>query len=373
MNPFDTYAPQFRITMANLNPQEQAAVDVISVSVTDTANQADSFAITLRDRNPIPGRFAGGGSLRWIDSGIFDEGGEVEIRLGYVNNLGVLFKGDITAVSASFPESGVPELTVRGFSRYHRLQRQRGVKPFQEKTVSGIAKEIAGIMKLKPEVDPVKFERTYEAQAGETFGAILKRMADPIGYEVVVKYADPGGHTLYFEEPRYRDGLGNAPELEWGKDLRRFTPSLSTYDMVTGVEVRASRTSRGEGKEPLTVRVNAGRERVKMGRRTGGEIAQSIFTGKWQIETAPWPYGSHAIDNLEEAEEVALAQLETKALEFITANGSLIGTPSLKARTMVKLKGLGDRFSGAYYVTSVTHTLDASGYRTDFTVKRNAR
>ena len=75
---------------------------LISVSVTDTANQADSFSITLRDRNPTPGRFAGGANLNWIDSGVFDEGNEVEIRMGYVDNLGFVFRGDITAVSASF-------------------------------------------------------------------------------------------------------------------------------------------------------------------------------------------------------------------------------------------------------------------------------
>ena len=267
----------------------------------------------------------------------------------------------------------MPNLTVRGFSRYHRLQRQRRSKPFQAKTVSGIAKEIAEIMKLKPEVDPVKFDRAYEAQADETFGAILRRIAEPINYEVVVKYTDKGGHTLYFQKPRYLSGASPVMELKWGKDLRSFTPSLSTYDMIVGVEVRASRTSRGEGKGELTVRVSAGNEGRKLGAESGCQIAQRVFKGKWSIDTEPWPYPNHAIDNPEEAAEVAQAQLEAKALEFITANGSVIGTPSLTARSVVKLTGLGKRFSGPYYVTSVTHTIDASGYRTDFTVKRNAR
>jgi hypothetical protein len=43
------------------------------------------------------------------------------------------------------------------------------------------------------------------------------------------------------------------------------------------------------------------------------------------------------------------------------------------ARTVIELKGLGQRFSGIYYVTSATHTINAGGYRTTFVAKRNGR
>jgi len=35
----------------------------------------------------------------------------------------------------------------------------------------------------------------------------------------------------------------------------------------------------------------------------------------------------------------------------------------------IELSGLGERFSGIYYVTDVTHTVDSSGYTTSFTVR----
>jgi phage protein D len=347
-------------------------IDVLSVTVTDTANQPDSFSITVRDRNPNPGRFAGGAALKWLDSGFFDEGNEVEIQMGYVNDLSFVFKGDITAVSASFPESGVPTLTVRGFSQYHRLQRQRRTKPFESRTVSGIAKEIARAMELEPKVDEVKFERPYDASANLPYADILKQIAAPINYEVAVKYVEKTGHTLFFQKPHYLANPSPVMELQWGRDLRSFSPSLSTYTMITGVEARASRTSEGEGKEPLTSMAKAGTERVKLGDISGTEIAQ-ILSAKWAPDQKPMLYPNHDIKNQEEANEVTTAQLEAKALDFITASGSIIGTPGLKARSVVKLTGLGRRFSGPYYVTSVTHTIDSSGYRTDFQVKRNAR
>ena len=120
-------------------------------------------------------------------------------------------------------------------------------------------------------------------------------------------------------------------------------------------------------------KAKASEVRGKMGGKSGPEIAEAIFKEKWMLDQEPMLYENHDIENQEEANEVAKAQLEAKALDFITAQGSIIGTPSLKARSVIKLTGLGQRFSGPYYVTSVTHTIDSSGYRTDFQVKRNAR
>lgn len=368
MSPAERYAPSFLIRIKGTELRHGVTVDVLSVSVTDIANKADSFSITVRDRHPQPGRFAGGAELKWIDSGLFDEGSEVEIQMGYVKALGFTFRGDITAVSANFAESGLPTLTVRGFSRYHRLQRKRRSEAFVAKTVSGIAREIADVMKLDHKVDEVNVRRPYDANENRTYASILEQRAEPIGFEVVVKYDQKSKRdTLYFQEPRYLANPSPVVTLEWGKDLRSFSPSLSTYNMLTEVEVRATQTSRGGKKKPLKSKAVAKKMKVKMGAKTGPEIAESIFGAN------PMLYQNHDIENQKEVDEVAEAQLAVKALDFITGRGSVIGDPRLRARTVIELKGLGKRFSGKYYVTSATHTIDASGYRTDFEVKRNAR
>ena len=149
----DRYVPAFLIKVGRMElrygipyTQNGATVDVLSVSVTDTVNQADSFSFTVRDRHPERGHFAGGTELKWIDSGLFDEGNDVQIQMGYQSKPSEKdtfdFEGEITAVSASFPESGVPTLVVRGFSFFHRLQRRKPRKPFEDTTDSGIAREI---------------------------------------------------------------------------------------------------------------------------------------------------------------------------------------------------------------------------------------
>jgi hypothetical protein len=79
------------------------------------------------------------------------------------------------------------------------------------------------------------------------------------------------------------------------------------------------------------------------------------------------------VSSQEEAMAVARAELERRAIEYITGRGSCIGNPQLVSRKVILLKGLGSRFSGKYYVTSTTHTIDANGYRTEFVVKRDGR
>ena len=181
MSSTNTYAPSFVVKVAGTELRHGITVDVLSVSVTDTANQADSFSITMRDRHPEPARFPAGARLEWIDSGLLDEGQEVEIRLGYVDHLDFKFRGDITAVSANFPESGVPTLSVRGFSRYHCLQRLRCKKTaFVSKTVSEIARDIARLANLQAHLGAFTLScslksRRQDKALGEGFRKVIRQ------------------------------------------------------------------------------------------------------------------------------------------------------------------------------------------------------
>jgi uncharacterized protein involved in type VI secretion and phage assembly len=47
-----------------------------------------------------------------------------------------------------------------------------------------------------------------------------------------------------------------------------------------------------------------------------------------------------------------------------------IGIPELRARDTVEIRGVGKRFSGQYTLSKVRHTIDGSGYRTQFEVSQ---
>jgi phage protein D len=356
------YVPAFVIRVGGVELRHGLSVDVLSLAVTDTCNQGDSFAFTVRERHPERGRFPAGGSLQWLDSGTFEEGNEVEIELGYLGNSSMRFIGQITAVNPTFPESGVPTLAVRGQGLYCKLLVQCDNRPFREQTDSGIAREIATLLGLDARVDDTRAEHRQVSSGTGTYAAILQERALRIGYEVVVKE-----RTLYFEKPRYLVDRGPALTLEWGRSLRSFSPTLSTYRKLTHVQVRASQTTLGRGKEPLSHEAGPGDERAKLGKESASEIALRVC-GENRLLAE-----DHLAASQEEAMEVALAKLEASSLELISGRGGCNGNPALRARSVIELKGLGARFSGNYYVTSATHAIDGTGYRCDFEVKRNGR
>lgn len=363
MKRVEQYAPSYRIVVKGEELQHGANVDVLSVSVTDTIDRADSFTFTMRDRHPDPKRlFAGGTQLKWMDSDLFDEGNEVEIHMGYVDDLRLMVRGKIKAVSSNFPESGQPTLQVTGYSPFHDLQHRRRRKPFESATDSDIAKEIADEMGLKAEVDGTKAKHLLYSPKGASYASILRERAKRIGYEVAAKDG-----TVFFQKPGYLVNPSPVLTLEWGRNLRSFKPRLSAHNMVTKVRVRGSQTTQGKGKEPLVGEAKAGDERVKMGKQTGNQAAKRVY-GDHTVTI-----DDHDIESQAEANERALADLELRAMDYIIGNGSCIGDPRIRARIVIELKGLGKRFSGNYYVTSATHTIDGGGYRTDFEVKRNAR
>ena len=61
------------------------------------------------------------------------------------------------------------------------------------------------------------------------------------------------------------------------------------------------------------------------------------------------------------------------ALSYIKGEGICYGRSDLKAGTVVKVEGVGDKFSGQYYVIATKHIWHTEhGYRTRFSYRRNA-
>ena len=57
----------------------------------------------------------------------------------------------------------------------------------------------------------------------------------------------------------------------------------------------------------------------------------------------------------------------------MTATGTCVGLPDLRTGQRVRIKGVGSRFSGTYFVTETTHTIGDQGYSTNFTARREQK
>jgi phage protein D len=103
------------------------------------------------------------------------------------------------------------------------------------------------------------------------------------------------------------------------------------------------------------------------GKASGPKVANRAF-GKASVASV-----SQSVQSKAEADQIALGQYNELALAYIQGNLMCLGSPQLRAGSVVDIAGAGKTFSGAYYVTSVTHTLTPQdGYQTSLTVQRSA-
>jgi uncharacterized protein involved in type VI secretion and phage assembly len=78
------------------------------------------------------------------------------------------------------------------------------------------------------------------------------------------------------------------------------------------------------------------------------------------------------IESFPDAATFAKAVLEAILEGLLEGYGDCIGIPELRAGEMVQIAGVGKRFGGAYRLRRVTHTIDNSGYRTNFEVTQRS-
>src|SRR5262249_30504719 len=167
-------------------------------------------------------------------------------------------------------------------------------------------------------------------------------------------------------------------QLEWGKSLLNFKPTLSTAKQVSQVTVcgwdrRANK--RIEGKctlQELWKKQNLSASEIA--RRTN--IAQAYGNRSEVVTDKP-------VHTKAEAVKLAEGILTDQNNKLIEGTGATVGLPDLRAGCALRIIGFGIQtndkgkpvgtgsdFDGEYYVTQTTHTIGGSGYRTDFSARR---
>ena len=187
---------------------------------------------------------------------------------------------------------------------------------------------------------------------------MLRRIARENGLELVIDHiANDGGKTLRFFFPP--DHITAEVELKYGYSLIEFTPRDSSVGQVQSVSTNLVVPATGK-KYGVSLEVND---------------AQSVLTLKVSTNPAPAKKSDASVVIDEPltpatAPRRLLGELLTRTNEKLTGSGSTIGDPRIRAGTVICLTELGVRFGGHYRVTSATHTIDGSGYKTRFEVRK---
>jgi phage protein D len=349
---YDTLTPEFAVRVNGSALPNEAVADLIKLSVLDDVDAPSMFTIT------IVGWDTRQMKAKWIDHALFREGNPVEIAFGYRGKTEPVLSGEITGLEPDFLESQPPTLTVRGYDRRHRLMRSRRTRSFTNCKDSDIASQIASEANLRPNAEDSGVTLPYVLQHNQTDLEFLTMRGRRINFEVVVIDRD-----LVFRPRKISD----AAELTLHREveLLEFRPRLTTLGQVPQLEVRGWDPAK---KQEIIAQAGIGDEpKLMAGSTSGPSATQRAFAtlGSARV-TSP-------VQSQGEADAMAKRGYAAMALGYIRADGVCIGEPGMRAGTVVDIAGIGDRFSGSYYVLSVEHAFRAQkGFRTYFSAQRNA-
>jgi Bacteriophage probable baseplate hub protein len=311
--------------------------------------------------------------FKYLDAGDrgWDPGQKLDIAMGYRDRAGLsqMITGVITSLRAAFPASGGPTLTVSGVNVLQQFRRKPVSKSYVNKTDSEIARDVCKRLRVdvvtRPRSSPPEPKLDYVIQDNRMDVVFLVERARRIGYDLFVEEVPgqpgaPARARIHFVPPESVERT--TYKLVWGGSLTAFTPSLKTGNQVSSVRVRGWDRVRNKKidvevtlKQLPTQALNA---------RGGRNQIESMLGDREEI------VGTIPVHDANEARAVALSRLALIHRDMVTATATTVGLPDLRAGSRVEVVGVGDRFSGSYFVTSTTHTLSDAGYTTQFECRR---
>jgi phage protein D/phage baseplate assembly protein gpV len=340
------YAPDFEVKIAGLTMAADVTSAVMELTYDNNLDTADMFTLRLNNAD-----------LRFTDSGLFNIGKDVEVYMGYAGDLQPMMLGEITAINPSFPQGGAPTITISGYDKSHRM-RHNSPSRFTFKYVNDslIAARIAAENLLIPVVDPALTPHKDSVQQTGSDWALLKELAERNAFHVYVRW-----DKLYFRLPRPQTEM---VVLEWGKTLSSFSPRLSTSGQFGIQEVRGYDYKLAQNIVAILPAISLGSDLDDIIERLGSDfVDQLVKLGRNVMRDKP-------VDNYLDAKMLAKSILMQLLQGLFEGSGSTIGNPKLRAGNMVEIRGIGKRFSGKYTLSRVTHTINESGYTTQFEVSQ---
>lgn len=283
----------------------------------------------------------------------FDIGKEIQIDMeAWGDNTGTVFKGEVTSASIDLDTGGYLLGTVQATDKSHRMHRNMMRRTFLKKKISDIANTLAGEAGLSKEVDVTSHVYDYLIQAGESNWDFLKQLANRIGYSMFVSEG-----KLYFKKPDA--SLGDGPTLEWGNSLISFRSSVRSASQVSKVNVhgwdwKAQKEILGNASPPSSGKQGGWA-------KTGEAEAKQFGTSELDILTLP-------VADQSEAKTIAAGIASAVQGSFHYAEGESLGDPNIQPGKSIEIRGVGNKFSGKYFVTSVTHRFAEGGYTSAFIV-----
>ena len=325
---------------------------VLSFVYEDCEKKADKLELTVDNWD-----------LKNFDDPVWKKGNLLEVSWGYPGDMAPTRQVVIQKVT------GFQTLNIEGHGTAVLMNKVTRCRTFDHVRRSDVVRKLAADNGYGP--DRQDIEDTHHVlptvtQARMTDAQLLRRLADREGFQF---YVDFDG--LHFHQRR----LGQRPI----RTLRWFTPpevgEILSINIENDVTAKPGAVS-VRGRDPLAKKtIDERGSNTKTQRDSLAPIIEIVDpeTGATRLERRnitedirPTPEHSSPTAKRE-------ADARYRASQHLTVDlsASVIGDPSLLAKTIVELQGISQRLSGKYYLKEAKHKIDGSGYTIDLKALRD--
>lgn len=377
MTRFPTYAPEFRVEIDGSPIPAAMRAAVSRISYTEGIAGSSRVEMTLANDQ-----------LQWLDHPLLDADQSFDLFLGYAPDpLERLFVGEVTGINATFPNGGMPTVTVIAHDFLQRMTAGKAERKFAAGLPSigdfplpdsVVMSLVTATNLLIPAPDPIgaaldffTLVATYSAttlegnrgvrvQEKESDYDFMARLAKENGWELFIDQTlDPQGFIVRFMG--FTQDYSPSLSLTWGASLAEFAPKFSTVGQVVGVQAQLWIPTL---KMEFLIMLAWDFDRAAFDLR--------IIPAFGGLESLAAPGGLLIVDSTAPAllPKKLLSELLPRLNNRLTGSGSAPGNLDIRAGRVIDLKGLGDQFSGSWRITSATHTIDGSGFRTNFEARK---
>lgn len=349
------YIPDFELELSGQPIPADMRASVTAVRFDEALQGADRVEVEFANQG-----------LRLLDHPLLQLKNGVELSLGYrPSGLQQVFKGDITGVEPTFPVTGMPTVGISAHDYMHRLTegvKQRAFPWFLPDSL--IAVIVAAENFLITEPDPISavvgalnvFDRRPRYQYKQSDYKFLRRIAAEYGFDM---WVDGDFMNFKFLVPELP-----PPEVQliWGESLVEFTPKHTSIGEIVAVTIKVwidiikteLAVQAGWDGDSLSIRVMPA---------LLGELSETVEA---TLSLPDIPF-----DTPVDAIKWVIGELRRRINKRTTGKGTALGDPRMRVGQVIAITGVGNEFSGTNYrLTSVSHVLDSSGYKTNFEVRK---
>lgn len=321
--------------------EPEQPLGIVSILVLKEVNRIPYAKITLEDGDVSTGDFMVSNTEDFIP------GNELTIQAGYESENEDIFTGIITKHSIKIRENGESLFMVECRDPSVKMTIGRKSDYFYQSKDSDIIEEIAGNYGLETDVEATTVEHKEMVQFEATDWDFILSRAEANGKIVI---ADDGKLNVLAPDS------SQAPEteLKFGESIIEFEAEVearSQYSAVKAIswDPSGSALVEEEGEDP--------------GIADPGNLSASDLAEVASPETLELKHGGQVVD--QELKAWADAKFLKAGLSRVRGRVKCQGLSGIKPGMVISLAGVGERFIGNVFVSSVRHQISDGAWYTD--------